>query len=130
MNKVIVNKADLLKVLTKNRKNHEKKFKKAIKEYRKQVIQHLEYAINCAKTNKKIITHILLTMPENHIEDYDRVIGMLQMSTENEITIDDIQYRHYVLDKWLWMKQFRETSSSLSSSNSSSSSSLEDIYQG
>jgi len=121
MYEVKVKKDKLLGILEKNRKKHRAIFEKAIAGYRKEVIRHLDYALKIARSGKKIITIVRLVQPEDHTADYDRVIGMLKMSVDDEITIDDDQYQRYILDQWAWSGQFSSTSASYSSSTSLSS---------
>ena len=121
MYEVKVKKDKLLGIIEKNRKKHRAIFEKAIAGYRKEVIRHLDYALKAARSGKKIITAVKLIQPQDHTADYDREIGMLKMSADNLITIDDTQYQQYILNQWEWTKQFSTTSASYSGSTSSSS---------
>ena len=77
--------------------------------------------LQAAKDGKKINTIIHLIQPKDHTDDYDRVIGMLKMSVDNEIIVDDSDYRKFILDQWDWSRQFSSSSASYSASSSSSS---------
>ena len=127
MYEVKVKKERLLDILQENRKRHRKIFEKAIAGYREEVILHLDFALEAAKNGEKIITTVRLIQPQDHTADYDRVIGMLDISVDDEIVIDDIQYRQFVLDKWDWSERFSSSSSSYSSSSSKSD--LEQLYK-
>jgi len=126
MYEVKVEKNKLLEILDHNRKKHRAIFEKAIAGYREEVIRHLDFVLENVKSGKKIITSVKLIQPQDHTADYDRVIGMLAMSVDKEIVINDIQYRQYILDEWEWSKQFSSTSTSYASSSSSSS--LRELY--
>ena len=121
MYEVKVKKDTLLKILQKNRGKHRAIFEKAIAGYRREVIRHLDFALKRAKSGKKIITAVKLIQPQDHTSDYDRVIGMLELSVDKEIAIDDTQYQQYIMDQWEWSGQFSSTSASYSSSSSASS---------
>jgi len=121
MYEVKIKKDTLLKILEKNRKKHRAIFEKAIAGYRREVIRHLDFALKCAKSGKKIITAVKLIQPQDHTKDYDRVIGMLKMSVDETIVVDDLQYQQYIMNQWPWSEQFSSTSASYGSSSSSSS---------
>ena len=127
MYEVKVKKDKLLDILKTNREKHRAIFEKAIAGYRKEVIRHLDFALESAKSGKKIIIAVKLIQPQDHTTDYDRVIGMLKMSVDIEIIIDGTQYQNFILDEWEWSKQFSSTSASYSSSSSSSN--LRLLYQ-
>lgn len=128
MDEVRVNTAELVEILKKNREKHRAIFEEAIEGYRKRVIEHLDYALECAKSGKKIITHLVLVRPTDHTLDYDHAIGMLEMSVDDSVVIDYREYRQYVCDEWTWSSQFSSSSSSYSSHSSSSRQELEEMY--
>ena len=47
-----------------------------------------------------------LPVPQDNTEEYDRVIGMLQMATENEVELTIEDYARYVEDKWDWKRSW------------------------
>ena len=126
MDEVNVDRTKLLQILMKNRDSHRAIFERAIEGYRQKVIQHLDYALECARRGEKMITALILSKPIDHTPDYDRAIGMLEMSVDENVVIDNGEYRMYVLDEWNWSRQFSE--SSRSSTSSSSLSSLQKTY--
>lgn len=40
--------------------------------------------------------------PEDHTDEYDKAIGMLEMSVDDTVLITHDEYRQYVLDEWFW----------------------------
>jgi hypothetical protein len=127
MYEVKVKKDRLMLILHRNREKHRSVFEKTIAKYREELIRHLDFALESARNGKKIITNVKLIQPQDHTDDYDRVIGMLDMSVDDEIVIDGTQYQQFILDQWEWSKQFSSTSASYSGS-SSSSMNLEELY--
>lgn len=109
MNEVQVKKAELIIVLKKNKKTHREEFLKAIEGYRKEAINQLSQSISDAKNGKKINLHFQLTQPIDQTKDYDRVIGMLEMSIDEELMLSEGEYRQYVMDDWVWKEQFTVT---------------------
>ena len=129
MYEVKVNKEELLTILRKNREKHQGIYAEAFQGYKEEVIRHLKFALDSVLEDGKIITHIDLVIPQNHTVEYDRIIGMLEMSVDKVIEIDGAEYRQYILDEWDWSKNFSSTSSSYSLGSSASSSDLKKLYQ-
>jgi len=96
----------LLIKLKENREKHRGIFELALKGYRKEAIKHLDNALNDAKNGRKINLYIQLQKPVDQTKDYDKAIAMLEMSTENEITISEHDFANYVLDDWSWTDSF------------------------
>ena len=85
MYEVKVNKTELLTILKTNRQKHQEIYIKAFDGYRKEVIRHLQFALDQASAGEKIITQISLIAPQDHTAEYDRVIGMLKMCVDEKI---------------------------------------------
>jgi len=60
------------------------------------------------------VSNFNLTAPENHIEDYIRVLRMLNMSVEDKITLSEVQFNQYVMDNWHWTRSFKTMSATYS----------------
>lgn len=106
MNAVRVSKSMLLETLKRNRAEHRKIFLEALDGYRKEAIKQLEAQLERAKSGKKFSVYISLTQPQDQTKDYDRAIGMLELSLDTEISLPETDYRNYVLDEWNWKAQF------------------------
>lgn len=105
MREIEVNKKSLLSVIEKNRAIHIKEYAEAKEGYRNIVTKKLRDALNEAlKPNGELITSLTLTAPapQNHVNDYDRVIGMLKMHTGKTILLDEHEYDNFVQDNWSW----------------------------
>lgn len=102
-------KADVLKQLTENRTNHIEIVKEAQKGYRETAQKALEHALELIKSGKQFNLYSFfhkLNVPENHVDDYDRTVEMLQICTNDEIEMTDDQFQCYMRDKWDWMGNF------------------------
>ena len=44
--------------------------------------------------------------PVSHVEDYDRAIAMLEIHTEDTISLSAEYVSQYVLDRWNWSERF------------------------
>ena len=96
-------------------------FLKAQEGYRKAVIKELDRMLQDARDNKNIQLHVMLTAPEDHTEDYNQVIQMLEWSIDEEVELVRSDFVRYVMDDWGWKQDFLENSSSYSTSSSISS---------
>jgi hypothetical protein len=101
-----VKKAELLKILKKNRAEHREIFEEASEAFRKEVIKVLDQRLVDAKAGKRIRLRIDLTQPMDQTEEYDQAIAMCEMSVDDEIELSHENFRNYVLDKWHWRDQF------------------------
>lgn len=111
MNKITVNKSELLDALRQNRKEHRATFERALEGYRKEVIRLLENAIEDAKAGRRVQRHINIVEPIDQTSDYDRVIRMLQMSVDEKVELTEQQFAQYVMDDWSWKQQFTASTS-------------------
>lgn len=111
MKSVKVERKVLLEKIKKNRQKHHETFEKAWAGYRKKVIKELENNLEDARKGRKFNRHISLVEPINQIDDYDRVILMLELSEDSVIELSSHEFDCYVRDKWSWAQQFELTNS-------------------
>jgi hypothetical protein len=109
MKEVTVDVATLLDVIRENRDHHREQFETAIEAWRRTVTRHLENAVNAARARQEYRTMFALPQPEDHTDDYDDVIGMLEMHTEPTVILTTREYRQYVTDDWDWKEHFTRT---------------------
>lgn len=102
MHQVKVKRTQLLEKIKANRDAHRELFLKAQKGYRELMIEELDRMLKEAREGKPIRRAVSLVEPADHTEDYDGVIARLEMSVEDEITIDAQSFDQYVRDKWHW----------------------------
>ena len=112
MQKVKVNKKELRDIVQKNRDNHRETFLKAQGVYRTRVIEELDRMLDDAKNGRKIRRNVSLPEPEEHTEDYDRVLMMLDMSVDDTIELQWNEFMNYVQDEWGWNRTFAANTSS------------------
>lgn len=105
-----VKKVDLIKHLKKNRALHRKQFEAAHAGYRKAILEKVAQMYDDAKKGLDIQHFIQLDVPEDHTKDYDRLIGMLEMSIDKTVLITQQEYSQYVLDDWGWKENFTKVS--------------------
>jgi hypothetical protein len=106
MRQVIVNKADLIKVMKANREAHHGIVVEAQAGFRAKVIARLDEMLALARNGKKIDISVGLQMPSDYTAEYDTVIGMLEMDVNKTVELDYEQYKMWVQDEWGWTRQF------------------------
>lgn len=111
MREVTVSKDELTKIVTENRGEHRAIFEEAVDGYKKRAVELLEEHIARIKKGKLERVSVSLPVPEDHTSDYDRVLKMLAMSVDDEVTLDEQTFAEYVMDDWGWQKQFLASSS-------------------
>jgi hypothetical protein len=55
--------------------------------------------------------YISLPMPEDHTDDYERAIKMLDLDVREDIELTEQEFAQYVLDDWGWKDQWTTTNS-------------------
>lgn len=102
---------ELVEIIKKNKKDHWSFFEQACDAYKAAVIVELEKALESAKKGKKPNAHYMFVQPVEHMKDYDRIIKMLELTTQKTIELDEQDFGQYVLDDWSWKREFLATNS-------------------
>ena len=50
-----------------------------------------------------------LAYPQNHADDYSKVIRMAELSVHNEFKLSSTEFDCYVLNRWAWKDMFKTT---------------------
>ena len=119
MDTIVVDKTTLIAVMKENREKHHQIVLEAQAGFRAKVIERLDEMLKLAASGAKINLAIGLTIPEDHTEDYDTIIGMLEFDIGTTVEIDRGQYQCWVQDKWGWQRSFTQTNSVYSSTAAS-----------
>ncbi len=104
--KVNCNTAEVLAALRANREKHIKIVKEANEGYLKKAEVELSNKIEKIKAGKVVSLQFSLKMPEDHTEEYDTAIKMLEMHTGAEIELSSNEVRKLIEDKWDWKGSF------------------------
>lgn len=97
---------DLLSILGKNRDDHRAIFDEAVEGYKQKATELLEDHIDRIRKGDLTAVYVNLPRPEDHTQDYNRVIKMLELSTDSTIELDEHDFAQYVMDDWAWKRQF------------------------
>src|SRR3972149_463720 len=106
MKTIKVNKTELISVLKKNKDQHVKDYKKALRGYRVQAAEALSKELTKIKEGHEFNTYFSLNKPVSYEKEYATVIGMLEMDLLTEVELDMSEFVKYVNDDWSWKSSF------------------------
>jgi hypothetical protein len=106
MEKITVDKNDLLARIRSNRDKHREVFLEALEGYRLSLLDELEAHVKDLRNGKAPEVRIFIDRPQDHTRDYDRVIAMLEMHKSDEFTLSEADFAQYFLDDWSWKRQW------------------------
>ena len=110
MERIRVNKGELLTTLETNKAKHRQIFEEACDGYQKAVIQELEKQLKRAKEGIRRSMIVNIPAPIDQTKEYDRAIAMLKMSVDTEVLLSEQDFRCFVLDDWDWKQKFLTSS--------------------
>lgn len=114
MKDIKVTKAALIEKIQSNRDAHRAIFLEAVDGYRVMAEKILEQHLAEIRSGKMKVVFVTLPAPDDHTRDYDRVLAMLDMSVEEEITLSQADFAQYVQDDWSWKRAFLTSNSTYS----------------
>lgn len=94
----------LKEILTKNKDEHRGIYEEAVEAYSKEAMEWLKNQMDGLMRTKKspVRLYFVAPVPEEHTEDYERVISMLEMTVDPTISLNESDYAKYVLNQWDW----------------------------
>lgn len=116
---ITVQKELVIERIKTNLEEHKKIFQAAIEEYRRQVIDDLNAKIDSVKAGKPIQHFIALPLPEEHTEDYLRVLRMLEHHQDALIKLSEADYATYMDNEWSWQRSFIANTTSYATAGAS-----------
>ena len=109
MRTVRVDRDEFLVKVKANRQLHRKVFDGALAGYSIRLTRELERRIHDLRRGRHIDQYIGLPEPEDHTDDYDRVITMAEMSVSDVLDLTEDEFGMYIMDQWRWKQSFSET---------------------
>jgi hypothetical protein len=97
-----VEKSKLLAILEENRAKHIKDHAVAIVGFERKVLREMKKNLKQAEEGGEIVLHSKYSKPTLHEDEYDNVIGLLELTTETKLKITWADYKKYVRDDWSW----------------------------
>jgi hypothetical protein len=119
--KVTVKTKALIETLKENKESHVKLFAETHQAWRdalERKIQDVNREAQAGASDEDItkglqkISMIQRDKPECRADDYDSVIAMLELHTDNTIELDQTDVERFVRDKWDWKDQLEFLNSS------------------
>jgi DNA-binding FadR family transcriptional regulator len=92
-----------------NRDNHRSVYESAMDGYRHAAIAWFDAEMDRAVNGAGFDTYFQMPRPEDHTEDYDRVLDMIEMSEDETIKLTSQEFAQYVRDDWGWKREFTAT---------------------
>jgi len=114
LNKITVNKDDLIRRLKSNRDAHHAEYLEAVSVYKERCIVEIERMLADARAGV-IRRSLTLPIPEEHTEDYDRAIDMLEWAQSDTIELTQAEFATLVRNQWGWLSSFAANTSSYTS---------------
>jgi hypothetical protein len=81
---------------------HKKIAEEARAGYIKKTQEVLQEKLNEAKEGKFVHLSFNLPEPQNHSKEYEQTISMIEWDTRSELTLDQREFKSYILDEWSW----------------------------
>lgn len=106
MDTIQVLKENLIEVLKTNKVGHRSAFEKALEGWHITVVSELEKMLCDAKENKDRQFYANWPRPEDHTDEYDRHIQMLEMDINDTVELDMQEFAQFVQDDWGWKRQW------------------------
>lgn len=111
LTKITVKKDDLIERLKANRDAHRAEYDAACSVYRERCIEEIEHMLADARSGV-IRRNLTLPIPEEHTEDYDRAIDMLEWAQSDTIDLTQQEFATLVRNQWGWLQSFTSNTSS------------------
>jgi hypothetical protein len=111
MQTVNVKRDELLKKIMKNREEHRQAFEESVNGFKKEYKKKLSQMLEDAEVDDTYDTNLTLKFPSHHLSEYDQVITMLEMSTDETIKLSDREFSSYVMDNWNWQQSWLRSNS-------------------
>jgi fibronectin type 3 domain-containing protein len=118
MQKVKLDKDELLDIVRQNKEKHIKEFKEAVADYLILVVKLAEENLELAKSSdlEKIAKSKSIPLkPTSYETSYIKAICMLELSVDTVIELEAQDFDQLVLDEWQWKKSFSTMNSTYKS---------------
>ena len=112
-----VKKDELLAILNENRAKHQQVYEAAFAGYAEHAKQILQQELDDLNAGRVRELRILLSRPQNHTADYDRIIKMLELHVHSEFTLSEDLFAQYVMDDWRWKRDWLKMSNRYASAS-------------
>jgi hypothetical protein len=112
MELITVIKTDLVDKLRANRDEHRAMFLTAQERYREAMIAEMDRALEEMRNGGEIRRAFSLPVPEDHTEDFNTAIEMLEWDQGETVQLGFHDFQQYVQNQWGWRASFAANTSS------------------
>jgi hypothetical protein len=106
-----LDRAEFVTKVQHNRDQHRSVFERALEGYRDRWTQELERRLKDVRRGCSVDQSFRLPEPEDHTDDYDRILTMARMQIDDTIELTEDEFAMYVMDQWSWKSSFTSTTS-------------------
>lgn len=112
MTEVKVNREYLLKTLKENLRNHKSEINSLLLDRRTEVSYYLVSVIDRISESDEYQPkeNIRFPLPKDNSKYYENAIRMVEMSVDENITLNEVQFDQLVMDNWHWKQDLLATS--------------------
>lgn len=114
------NKSDVVARLKENRAKHESEYNEAVEGYRASALKEVQQGIEKLRMVAEQIErgeefnldpiYFQSRVPESHLDDYDQMIDLFELQTQEEVNLDTSEFSRYMRDNWEWAREFKAIS--------------------
>lgn len=105
--KVKVDRKSLIIQLNENKGKHIRQYKDAYAGFKKSIETELEQKLEAIRGGHSFKLEFENHKPESHENDYDDIIGMLELSVDDNVELNYQQYKQYINDEWDWKRHWQ-----------------------
>jgi len=106
METITILKEKLLPLIKENKAKHDQIYDAAVSGYWVKAEEVLNEKLAEIKIQEKIEPYLGLTYPENHTDDYNKVISMVELTSQDVIELNHQEFDQYVRNRWGWRNSF------------------------
>jgi hypothetical protein len=100
-----------LEKLKENRNKHKADYDEAVANYRVAAKEALRAVVKKIDKGEDFNLSFQLPEPREFLSEYDRAIGMLEMSVDELVELEEHEFDQLVNDSWPWAHQFAAATS-------------------
>ena len=112
--KITVRTSELIKVLKDNMAVHDEIYAEAVKNFEEKALEDLnkqydrikERIAGMNEDDHNVYETFQITYPQSFKNEYEVVIGMMEVATDEHIELHADQYRAFYLNEWDWANDF------------------------
>jgi hypothetical protein len=101
----------LLEEVRENRAKHKEEAVEAFEGWKKKTLKNLSAIRKQVNEDKFAATEMIDGPPTHHLDEYDRVIAMLEWDKTMLIELGEREFDKYVRDNWSWQESFKLSNS-------------------